>query len=226
MKDEKINQDLLAPLKPLLRGWSHALAAVAAVILTIWLCVEAAHDGVRLFSVVIFGVTMILLYTVSAVYHIGRWSPRRERFLRSFDHANIFALIAGTYTPFCLNMLSGWARAGLLAAVWGLAVAGILASIRTHLIPRSVRTGLYVAIGWVAVLASPAIAEAAPLECIVVLLLGGGLYTVGAVIYGWRWPNPSPRYFGFHEIFHLFVIAGGIAFTVAVYVWALPYPRA
>ncbi|HET9494677.1 MAG TPA: hemolysin III family protein, partial [Chloroflexia bacterium] len=122
--------------KPLLRGWSHALAAVASVVFTIVLAFVSAYDPPRMVSMIVFGASMVVLYTVSAVYHIGRWTPRVHRVLRSLDHANIFLLIAGTYTPICFNLLDGWFRVFMLATVWALAVAGMGLSVFTLKLPR------------------------------------------------------------------------------------------
>jgi hemolysin III len=212
--------------KPLLRGWSHALAAAGAVTLTAALCWASRSDPPRLVSLLIFGLSMIELYTVSAIYHIGAWRESRKRVLRAVDHANIFVLIAGTYTPLCFNLLTGWVRITLLVTIWALALAGVGLAVFTARIPRWVSTGLYIGMGWVAVLALPALAAAVPWTALATLVGGGLLYTVGAVIYGLKWPNPFPRVFGFHELFHAFVIAGGAAFAVAIWVWALPFPRA
>src|SRR5579859_4320349 len=109
------------PLKPLLRGWSHAVAAVAALLVTVILCWLSRNDGARLISMLIFGLSMIELYTVSALYHILPWSVAKKRVMRALDHANIFVLIAGTYTPLCFNILSGWMRPVILIVIWLLA---------------------------------------------------------------------------------------------------------
>jgi len=196
------------------------------VALTAALCWASRSDPPRLVSLLIFGLSMIELYTVSAIYHIGAWRESRKRVLRAVDHANIFVLIAGTYTPLCFNLLTGWVRITLLVTIWALALAGVGLAVFTARIPRWVSTGLYIGMGWVAVLALPALAAAVPWTALATLVGGGLLYTVGAVIYGLKWPNPFPRVFGFHELFHAFVIAGGGAFAVAIWVWALPFPRA
>lgn len=211
--------------KPLLRGWFHAAAALAAVGLTIALAWRSHDNPARLISMLIFGLSMIELYTVSAVYHIGHWRESQRRVLRAVDHANIFILIAGTYTPICVNVLSGWVRVALLVAIWALAAAGILVALFAARIPRWVNTGLYIGMGWVGVLALPAFAAVLPWTAIATLLLGGLLYTAGAVVYALKRPDPFPRVFGFHEIFHLFVVAGGVAFAVMVWVWAFPVVR-
>jgi hemolysin III len=146
--------------------------------------------------------------------------------LRSLDHANIFLLIAGTYTPICFNLLDGWLRVFMLATIWTLALAGVGLSVVTLRLPRWVSTALYIGLGWVSLIAIPGMLEAIGWTGLMVLAAGGVSYTVGAVIYALKRPNPFPRVFGFHEIFHLFVIAGSVAFAVVVCVWALPYPRA
>lgn len=211
--------------KPLLRGWFHAVAAVGAVIFTVIACWRTHMDMPRLISLLIFGLSMIELFSVSALYHIGSWREPLRRKLRALDHANIFVLIAGTYTPLCFNVLSGWVRPALLITIWLLAALGIgLATLTLHT-PRWVTASLYVGMGWVALLALPAFVAVLPWPALALLLLGGILYTIGAIIYARRRPDPSPRIFGFHEIFHLFVIAGSVAFAVAIWIWVLPFPR-
>lgn len=219
--------DASSPVKPLLRGWFHALAAVGAVLLTAALCWQCRADVPRLFSMGIFGLSMVELYTVSALYHIGNWPPRRRAMLRAVDHSNIFILIAGTYTPLCFNVLHGWMRITLLVVIWSLASLGVGLTIFPLILrlPRWINTGLYIVMGWVAVLALPAFLQVLPWTAVAMLILGGALYTIGGIIYALRWPNPLPRILGFHEIFHLFVIAGGIAFATCVWIWALPFPR-
>jgi hemolysin III len=211
--------------RPLLRGWLHAAAGVGALVLAVALAWQSRFDPLRMVTFLIFCVSMMELYAVSAVYHIGAWRPRTKRVLRALDHANIFVLIAATYTPLCFNVLSGWTRGILLTAVWLLALAGIVATLLLPGLPRRVATGLYVGMGWVALLALPALAAALSWAAVGVLLLGGVLYTIGGVVYARRRPDPFPRVFGFHEVFHLFVIAGSVAFAVIMCVWVLPFPR-
>jgi hemolysin III len=217
--------ELLQKEKPLLRGWFHALAAVGSVIFTIALVWQSRNDIPRLVSMLIFGLCMIELFAVSAVYHIIHWTPARRRVLRALDHTNIFLLIAGTYTPLCYNVLSGWSRAALLITIWLLAAAGVCLTIfdlRWH-VPRWVNVVLYIGMGWVAVLALPAFLAVLPWPAVGVLVLGGLFYTIGAVIYARKRPDPLPHIFGYHEIFHLFVIAGGAAFASCIWIWALPF---
>lgn len=212
-------------IKPLLRGWFHALAAIAAIVLTIFLCILSRKDLPRLLSMLIFGLCMIELYTVSALYHIGTWKNTVRQRFRALDHANIFLFIAGTYTPLCFNILSGWIRPALLITIWTLAFLGITLTLFTFHLPRWISTALYIAMGWIALLALPAFLAVVPWTAVATLVAGGLLYTIGAIIYALRRPNPFPRIFGFHEIFHLFVIAGSVAFATCIWVWALPFPR-
>ena len=211
--------------KPLLRGWLHAIAAVAAVLFTGIACWRTQSDVPRLISVLIFGLSMIELFSVSALYHIGSWREPLRRKLRALDHANIFILIAGTYTPLCFNVLAGWLRPSLLSLIWLLAGLGTGLATLTLRTPRWVTTSLYIGMGWVALLALPAFLAVLPGTAIAALLLGGILYTVGAIIYARRRPDPFPRVFGFHELFHLFVVAGSVTFAALIWIWALPFPR-
>ena len=212
--------------KPLLRGWSHAGAAVAALATTIALYTLSGDDRARAHSMVVFGVSMIVLYAVSATYHIGRWQPRTERILRALDHANIYVLIAGTFTPMCVNVLEGSFRTTMLTVMWSIAAAGVVLSVFTEHLPRWLMAGLYVAMGWIGVVLLPSFAALLPWPAVTLLLVGGLLYTVGAVVYALQRPDPYPQVFGYHEVFHLFVIGGSASFTVAVWVFVLPFSRA
>jgi hemolysin III len=215
-----------AILKPLLRGWSHAVAAIAAATIAIALGWQSRDDVPRAISMIVFGVAMIELYAVSAIYHIGRWRGGTRRVLRALDHANIFVLIAGTYTPICFNVLSGGTRVAILAAIWTIALAGCVLSVFTERVPRWTGAALYLGMGWIAVLTLPTFVELLRWPAVATLLAGGALYTCGAIVYGLKRPDPFPRVFGFHEIFHLFVISGSAAFVAVVWIWVLPFPRA
>ncbi len=212
--------------KPLMRGWLHALAALAAPPVTFALCWSSRDDPERLRSMLIYGLSLSLLYTVSAVYHILPWRGKWQVFLRTLDHANIFLLIAGTYTPICYNVLRGWQRDVLLDTIWLLCGLGIFLTVfLPRRLPRPAKTALYVLLGWVGLLALPAALENLPFPGVLLMILGGILYTVGAIVYGLRWPDPFPRYFGFHEIFHVFVVVAGALYTIAIWVWIIPFPR-
>jgi hemolysin III len=214
-----------SPQKPLLRGWFHAVAAIASGFFTVALLLASSADLPRMISMLVFGLSMVQLYSVSAIYHMGRWRAKVHRILRSLDHSNIFVLIAGTYTPLGFNILTGWQRGGILITVWLLALIGVAVAIFDLGLPRWVSTAIYIGMGWLSLLMMPAYLGALPWQAVGLMLLGGLLYTVGAIVYARKRPNPWPRVFGFHEIFHLFVIAGSITFSIVIWLWALPFPR-
>jgi hemolysin III len=211
--------------KPLLRGWSHAFASVAAVIVTIGLLAQTYHDAPRFMSLLIFGVSMIALYGVSSTYHLGNWRGRVFEVLTAIDHANIFVFIAGAYTPICVNLLSGQFRVGMLVTIWILAGLGVICSVFALRVPRWIMTSMYIGMGWISLILLPQVLNAVSLAPVLLLLTGGILYTLGAICYAIRRPNPLPRLFGFHEIFHLCVVAGTVAVTAVIWFWVVPFPR-
>jgi hemolysin III len=217
--------DTAQPSKPLLRGWFHPLAAVVSLVATIVLLYRTAHDPPRFVSLLIFGLSMVLLFAVSSVYHIGNWSPRPRAVLRAFDHSNIYVLIAGTYTPICVNVLSGWTRVLVLTLVWAVAVAGISTSWVSTKLPKWATSGIYIAMGWIVLIPMPTLLERLPGVALLTMILGGVSYTLGGIVYAMKRPNPFPAVFGYHEIFHLFVVAGSAFFAVMVWIWVVPYPR-
>jgi len=214
-----------APVKPLLRGWFHPFAALASVIATLILLYRTAHDMPRFVSVLIFGLSMVLLFVVSSVYHIGNWSPRVRAALRAFDHSNIYILIAGTYTPICVIVLSGWMRVFVPALVWAGAAGGTAHFVVSTKLPKWGTAAIYIAMGWIVVIPMPTLLERLPAAAMVTLFLGGISYTLGGAIYAMKRPNPFPTVFGYHEIFHLLVVAGSVCFAIVVWVWIVPLPR-
>jgi len=156
----------------------------------------------------VFGVSVIFMYTSSAVYHLLHVSDETRAMLRRVDHTMIFFLIAGTYTPFCLVPLKDTYGLLILYIVWGIAIAGFFAKLIWMHAPRWLSTGLYVVMGWIAVTAIYPLSQSLSEDGLRYLLAGGILYTVGAVIYVAKRPDPFPPHFGFHEIWHLFVLAG------------------
>jgi len=180
---------------------------LAAVGLVVLLAAGAGRLD-RLVALGVFGGSLISLYGASTLYHLLPLSPAGVARLRRLDHMTIFVLIAGTYTPVCLLALKGGWRVGLLGAVWGLALCGVLLKLLWMDAPRWLSVALYLAMGWLAVVAAPAILEAVPAGGILWLLAGGVVYSVGALIYGLKRPDPLPGVFGFHELWHLFVLAG------------------
>ncbi len=198
--------ELLAEVKPRMRGWLHAATAPVALAAGVLLVLLSPNGAPRVGSAV-FALCALVLFTVSATMHRGGWSPRTELVLTRLDHASIFLLIAGTYTPFSLLMLQGSDRVVLLSVAWSGAALGIAFRMLRPQAPRWVYTPIYLALGWVAVFFAPDFAHYTGAAAAVILLaLGGLLYTLGGIVYGLRRPNPLPRWFGFHEVFHAFTV--------------------
>ncbi|WP_242340309.1 MULTISPECIES: PAQR family membrane homeostasis protein TrhA [Anaeromyxobacter] len=194
----------VARVKPRLRGVSHEIAAYLAAPAWALLFVHA-ETGTARTGALTYGASLFALFLASAVYHRPTWSARARRILWRVDHSAIFLLIAGTYTPLCL--LLGDRGRPLLAAVWLGAAAGVGLSIAWVTAPKALMAALYVLLGWLVVPVVPALHAAIGPAALALLLGGGLLYTVGAVIYALRRPDPFPAVFGFHEIFHLLVVA-------------------
>lgn len=192
-----------------------ALLAVAGLVVLVWR--GAVHGTAwHVVAYTVFGVSMVLLYTASTLYHALPVGPRAIRTLRRIDHIMIFFLIAGTYTPFCLLPLRGPWGWSLFGAIWGCTVAGMTIKVLWLNAPRWLSTGVYLLMGWLAVIALAPLMQTASRISVAWLIGGGLLYSVGAVFYATRWPNPWPGKFGFHEIWHLFVMAGTGAHFLAV----------
>jgi hemolysin III len=205
-------------LREPINGITHAAGGLLAALGLGVLLATAASTG-RLDQLVafgVFGLSLIALYAASALYHLLPLSPSGVARLRTLDHMAIFVLIAGTYTPFCLLALDGVWRWGLLALIWGLALCGVLLKLLWMDASRWLSVVLYLGMGWVAVIAAPALFRAVPPDGITWMLAGGLVYSAGALVYGLKRPNPVPGTFGFHEVWHLFVIAGS-----ACHFWAV-----
>ena len=207
---EKIDE-----VKPRLRGWLHAATAPLTLVSGIVLVALSPNASTRLGSSV-FASSALVLFTVSAIYHRGTWSPRMWAFLRRFDHANIFLLIAGSYTPFTLLLLEGQERTVLLTIVWICAALGVLFRVFWTDAPRWLYVPIYVSMGWAAVFYFGDFVRNGGTAVVVLLAVGGGLYTIGGLVYGIRRPNPSPTWFGFHEVFHTLTIVAFITHYVGV----------
>ena len=203
--------------KPLLRGWLHAAAVPVALGALVALWVRGLHAPALLPALLIYGVSLVASHLVSAAFHLGRWHGRPLAVWYAVDRAAIFLLIAGTYTPIAVGALDGWWRGAVLGVVWSVAAVGAGLSGLLGRLPRWTSVALYLALGWFAVAAAPSLAAALEPEVFFLLVAGGVCYSGGALVYGRRWPNPVPRLFGYHEVFHLFGILGGAAFLVAIW---------
>jgi hemolysin III len=202
-------------IKPKLRGWLHAGTFPLSLLLGAILVILAPGEKARV-STAIFAVTASLLFGVSALYHRGTWSPRTAGVLKRMDHANIFLIIAGTYTPFSVLLLPSGPAQTLLWIVWTGALLGVGFRVLWVGAPRWLYVPVYIALGWVAVAYIPQFWKGGGAAVFVLVMVGGALYTVGAVIYGLRKPNPSPRWFGFHEVFHAFTVAAFLAHYIGI----------
>lgn len=200
---------------PLLRGWSHALAVIPATAGAALLVIGTSRTGAERAALALYGAALILLFAVSALYHRGAWSPRARAVWRRVDHANIFLMIAATYTAVGVIVLDGITRAAILAAVWAAAAAGIVLTVLPIRMPRGVTVLLYIVTGWIAVVVLPSLVAKLSVVDLALLFSGALLYTLGALTYGLRWPRLWPRVFGYHEVFHLLVIAAtAVLFTL------------
>ena len=212
----------VAEIKPRLRGWLHLASAPLTLAAGVVLVALSPTATTRLGSAV-YAVCSVLLFSVSAVYHRGRWSPRVGALLQRFDHANIFLFIAGTYTPFTLLLLRGTDRILMLSVIWAGALLGMAFRVAWLGAPRWLYTPIYIALGWAAVFFVPQFAEGAErygvglgVALLALIATGGALYTLGGVVYGFKRPDPWPRWFGFHEVFHTLTILAFVTHYVGV----------
>ena len=202
--------------KPRMRGWLHAVMFPIALIAGIILVAPAGPTDARI-AAAIFAFTAVLLFSTSALLHRGSWSPRIEGLLRRVDHSNIYLIIAGSYTPFAVLALPSNVGRTLLLIVWTGALAGVVFRVFWVGAPRWLYTTLYVLVGWVAVFFLPDLIDGAGVGVVVLIAVGGVLYSLGAIVYGMKRPNPSPGWFGFHEVFHALTVAAYTAHYVAVW---------
>ena len=203
-------------------GFTHLGGAVAsagglvALLLVGWQGIE------KLISVLVYGISLIGLFAASATYHLAQVKPKTQQILRKVDHSAIFLLIAGTYTPFCVNAFTGFFRWGLLAVIWSIALIGILVKVFWINAPRWLSALVYVLMGWLGVSAIGQMTAALTPVALAWLLAGGIIYTLGAVVYATKMFNFVPGKFGFHEVWHIFVLLGALAHFVAVMVVVWP----
>ncbi|WP_200208428.1 PAQR family membrane homeostasis protein TrhA [Micromonospora coerulea] len=205
--------------KPRMRGWLHTYAFFVALICGVVLCtIAATRPGwAPLVSCLIYSLTVCGLFGTSALYHRRVWSERGYQIMRRLDHSMIFVFIAGTYTPFCALLLDTRHATIMLGLVWGGALAGVALKLIWPHAPRWVSAPLYLALGWVAVTMLPEILHSGGVTALVLLMVGGAIYSVGAVFYALRRPNPWPTVFGHHEFFHACTLVAAICHHIAIY---------
>lgn len=201
--------------KPLLRGWLHVvcffLAIPAGVAVISWADGTAARVGA-----VVYAVGLVALFGVSGLYHRGRWSQTWQRRMQRLDHATIFVMIAGSYTPLCLVAIKGWVGPVMLVVAWLGAVLGTVLAFTDGSRSRLARGTLYIALGWVSVLAGPGLVRQLTTSELALIAIGGVLFTGGAIILVTKRPDPFPRVFGYHEVWHVLVVAAVVCHFIAI----------
>ncbi len=204
-----------------MRGWSHAIAALAATALAPIL-IALGPGGADRAVVAVYAIAVVGVFGVSAVYHRFDWTPRVKAVIRRLDHSMIFVFIAATYTPVGFFALGPSSARLVLSVVWSGALLGVVGRVAWLNAPRWVLIAPYPIVGWAALLVIGDIWRGLGVAGSTLLFIGGGLYTIGALIYAVRRPDPWPRWFGYHEIFHLLVVAAVALHYVAIAFFALP----
>jgi hemolysin III len=204
------------PPKPLLRGWMHLVCFFLAIPAGVAVVVLAQSARGRV-GALVYAVALVALFGVSGFYHRLRWSDARRRLMQKLDHGTIFVMIAGSYTPVCLMALEGWLSWTMLAIAWvGATVGFVVAFTGRGRVGRILRGTLYITLGWAAVVAIPQMWSQLSLAELVLIAVGGVLFTVGAVFLLTRWPDPFPHIFGYHEVWHALVVAAVVCQFVAI----------
>jgi len=211
--------------KPLLRGYLHAIGAVTVVVIGTLLILAARPDVPKQLTMGVFVGSSLLLFGTSALYHIGRWGPRTAGVLRRIDHANIYVVIAGTYTPVCFNLLGGWVRPTVLVAIWSAALAGVTLVTQSVRLPDGAVAAIYIGMGWLGLATAPALVEAVGAGGLLLVLGGGALYSMGAAAYAWKRPRLWSRVFGYHEVFHLCTLLASAMFFAFMATEVVGHPR-
>jgi hemolysin III len=209
-------------VKPLLRGWSHVLAFTVMAVLGIIMVAEAGASASERLWLGIYVAGTLTMFGVSALYHTFPWDAHARSIMRRLDHSAIFLAIAGAYTPIMAVAVSGWQKVVVLCLAWGGAIVGMTLEWLPIRVPRPLFTSIYVIVGWSATLALPQLYQNLGPVGFALVLGGGILYTLGALVYALKKPDPWPRVFGFHEIFHLFTVAGAACHLAAINFYVVP----
>jgi hemolysin III len=207
---------MLNKLREPVNSLTHWAGAILALIGLIALLIVGWGTPAKVVSLIIYGASLIFLFSASATYHMVQAKDKALEIFRKIDHAAIFCLIAGTYTPFCINAFTGFWKWGMLSIIWSLALIGIVVKMYIIRAPRWLNAGIYVIMGWMAVGASGEFLTTLPAWVLTWLIIGGVVYTLGAVVYSTKMFNFVPGVFGFHEVWHIFVLLAAAAHFVAV----------
>lgn len=203
-------------------GMTHLVAAVISAAGVVWLLYIAQDDLLKQLTLLVYGLSLVLMFSSSAVYHLARVTPGVVAVLRKVDHAAIYLQIAGTYTPICVKYLSGFWLSGMLVTIWSMAIIGIAVKIFFIRAPRGVTAGIYLVMGWLSLFAIREMFLKMPAGALLWLFLGGVFYSIGAVIYIFKKPDWFPNVLGFHEIWHIFVILGAWSHFMVMALFVAP----
>jgi hemolysin III len=209
-------------LREPVNGLTHLGGAIVSLFGLIALLIAGGSGTARIVSLLVYGVSLITLFSASASYHLMKVKPSILKILRKLDHSAIYLLIAGTYTPFCVIAFTGFFHWGLLAIIWLIALVGIVVKIFYVRAPRWLNAAVYVGMGWLCVFAAGQMSSSLPVATMIWLIVGGVIYTLGAVIYAMKAFNFVPGKFGFHEVWHIFVLLGGLAHFISVMTLLVP----
>jgi len=215
VSSEQTTETVPAVDKPLLRGWLHLVCFFLAIPAGVLVVVLATSLRARV-GAAIYAFGLVALFGVSGLYHRRPWSPTWRRRMQRLDHATIFVMIAGSYTPLCLLVLEGWVAVAMLVTAWTGALTGAALAWSGGRRSNLVRSGLYIALGWAAMVPAPQLVARLSAAELILIVAGGVLFTVGAVFLFTRWPDPFPRVFGYHEVWHTFVAAAVVCHLVAI----------
>lgn len=209
-------------MKEPINTWTHFISFVAAIVGLVFLIIMSKNNISKLVTMTIYGLSLILLYGASSIYHWVQTTPQKQLLLKKIDHIAIYFLIAGSYTPVLYYGLDGAWRWAMLISVWSLAAIGMALKIWFINAPRYVSAGFYVSLGWIALVPFLQLIKHLPLGAIILMAVGGVIYTMGAVIYATKIFDFYPKRFGFHEIFHLFIAAGSIVHFIMILIYIVP----
>jgi hemolysin III len=225
MHDDTHERLTLGPMQNPVRGFLHGAAAAASLVGTMLLWTRGAGDVSRQLALLVFGVSLLALYTVSSLYHSVPWREPWKARMQRLDHAMIYVLVAGTYTPIAAIALSGRYRSTILGAVWGIALVGIAQKALLPQIAASVSIGLQTAQGWLGPFMVAPLAQHLSWQPLALIALGGVLYTTGMVLFVTRRPRLWPHVFSYHEVFHVLVVAASVLHYIAIFAYVAPLAR-
>jgi hemolysin III len=224
MQSYQWTSTLLSKMREPISGLTHFFAGVAAIAGSITLLLVARGDVGKQVSLLIYGISLSMVFFASSAYHLVQ-ARRWVQVLRKVDHSAIYVLIAGTYTAYCYSTLTGAWRWGVLGVIWALAMTGVIVKVFVIKAPRWVTAGVYVAMGWLALLIPRELMMSLPVGALVWLIVGGVVFTIGAVVYVTKRMDFAPGVFGFHEVWHIFVILGSLSHYIGILAYVAPAPR-